>query len=95
MPLIVLSGILSSGKTSRALELYEYFMYKCNKNVHLINDNLFINKAGFNKNDYYNSPDKEKQLRSDMKSEVLRWLNSTDVTIFDACNYIKGNHFTF
>lgn len=91
MPLIILSGILSSGKTSRALELYEYFKFKCNKNVHIINENLFINKAGFNKNDYYNSSDKEKQLRSYMKSEVLRWIDSTSVIIFDACNYIKGN----
>lgn len=90
MPLIVLSGILSSGKTNRALELYDYFVYKRNKKVHLISENSIINKAGFNKNDYYSDPNKEKQIRSDMKSNVVRWIDSSSVIILDACNYIKG-----
>lgn len=52
MPLIVMTGVPSSGKTKRALELKEYFE-KQGREVHLISEYEEIVKAGFEKNAFY------------------------------------------
>lgn len=98
MPLIIITGLPSSGKTHRTNELKEYFIGR-GKTVRVISENSAIPKAGFRKNEYYEDSKKEKIVRSDLKSEALRLLNKDDVTILDAGNYIKGwfikHHFAF
>lgn len=89
MPLIIISGFPSSGKTTRAKQLQEFFTTK-GKQVKLISENTAIPKAGFKKNVYFADSQKEKIVRSDMKSEAVRLLNKDDVVILDAGNYIKG-----
>lgn len=89
MPLIIISGLPASGKTSRTLELKKYFEGR-GKSVHVVSENDAINKAGFEKNEFFGSSPKEKLVRADLKSETIRLLNKEDVVILDAGNYIKG-----
>lgn len=89
MPLIILSGIPSSGKSTRAQQLKEFYENQ-NKTVHIVSENAAIVKAGFHKNEIFADSQKEKMLRGELKSEALRLLNKDDVLIFDGGNYIKG-----
>jgi len=89
MPLIVISGIPSSGKSTRAAEMAKYFTEK-GKNVILVSENKEIPKTGYRKNEYFADSKKEKMVRADLKSEALRPLNKENVVILDAGNYIKG-----
>lgn len=90
MPLIVLVGCPSSGKSSRALELKEFFEEKKDKIVHIISENEIIKKSGIDKNAVYQDSQKEKMTRADLKSNSLRQLNKNDLVIIDGGNYIKG-----
>ncbi|XP_067636386.1 protein KTI12 homolog isoform X2 [Eurosta solidaginis] len=83
MPMIVISGLPASGKTTRAKSLQHHFIEK-GKKVHVISENLSTANAGFAKNEYFADSQKEKQVRSDIKSEALRLLNKEDVVIVDA-----------
>ncbi|XP_042877460.1 protein KTI12 homolog isoform X2 [Penaeus japonicus] len=87
MPLILMCGFPSSGKTKRSLELKEYFENEKDKAVTIVSENDFLNKE---KNAIFSDSRREKDLRGAMKAEVIRLLNKDDVTIFDAGNYIKG-----
>lgn len=58
--------------------------------VHLITENVAVPKAGFQKNIFFESSQKEKIVRADLKSETIRLLNKEDILILDAGNYIKG-----
>ena len=49
MPLIIIVGLPSSGKTSRTNELKEYFERQLNKSVDIVSDINF----NIDKNDYY------------------------------------------
>lgn len=89
MPLIIISGLPSSGKSRRATELRDYFVGR-SKPAHIVTENMAIPKAGFQKNEYFASSQHEKVVRADLKSEAVRRLNKTDVVILDAGNYIKG-----
>lgn len=89
MPLIVITGYPSSGKSHRTNELKEFFIER-NKIVTIISENVAIPKAGFRKNEYFEDSQKEKIVRADLKSEAVRLLNKDDVVILDAGNYIKG-----
>ncbi|KRT86620.1 hypothetical protein AMK59_2795 [Oryctes borbonicus] len=89
MPLVIITGVPSSGKTTRAKELKEYFE-GLNREVHIISEYEQLIKAGFNKNELYQDSSKEKHIRGILKSEVLRLLRSDNVIILDALNYIKG-----
>lgn len=90
MPLIIITGIPCSGKTTRSIELKEYFVNKMKKKVEIIHELDFVSKAGFDINTFYADSKKEKSVRSDIKSAVQRMLNVTDVLIIDGSNYIKG-----
>lgn len=90
MPLIILAGLPSSGKSYRANELKEYFSGSKAKVVKVISENEAVPRAGYAKNEYFADFQKEKRVRSDLKSDVIRHLNKDDVVIFDAGNYIKG-----
>jgi protein KTI12 len=86
MPLIIICGIPSSGKTTRAKELEKYFREECGKVTHLINEEyLLINKA-----EGYKDNLSEKNTRAALKAAVDRFLNKDVVVIFDSLNYIKG-----
>lgn len=90
MPLIVLSGLPSSGKSFRANELQEYFADSRGKTVKVISENDAVPRAGYGKNEYFADSQKEKVVRADLKSDVIRHLNQDNLVIFDAGNYIKG-----
>lgn len=89
MPLIIISGLPASGKTTRAIQLKNHFEER-GKSVHVVSENDAISKAGFEKNEFFASSPKEKIVRADLKSETIRLLNNDDVVILDAGNYIKG-----
>lgn len=89
MPLIVLTGVPCSGKTTRAEELKQYFEEQ-GKEVYIISEYAQIVKAGFDKNAFYADSNKEKHIRGLLKSEMLKLISSTNVVILDALNYIKG-----
>lgn len=94
MPLIILTGYPSSGKTKRSKEFAEFFREK-GKTVHVVSENAAIPKAGFTKNEYFSDSQKEKVVRSDLKSEAIRLLTKDNVVILDGGNYIKGETFPF
>lgn len=52
MPLILITGVPSSGKTTRTSELQNYFLDR-GKVVHIVSEAEQIAKAGFNKNNFY------------------------------------------
>lgn len=89
MPLIVISGVPSSGKTSRSMELKKFFE-EHGREVHLVSEYEQIKKAGFEKNFFYADSNKEKHIRGLLKSEILKVISPTNVVISDALNYIKG-----
>lgn len=89
MPLIIITGFPSSGKTKRTNELKAHFESR-NKIVKIISENHAIPKSGFCKNEYFNDSQKEKIVRAYLKSDAIRLMNKEDVVILDAGNYIKG-----
>ncbi|XP_062563616.1 protein KTI12 homolog [Armigeres subalbatus] len=89
MPLIVITGLPSSGKSTRAAQLRKLFE-DYGKTVHLISEWQCVQLAGYSKNEYFDDPQKEKLIRSNVKSEALRLLNKDDLVIIDGANYIKG-----
>lgn len=52
MPLIIITGVPSSGKTSRANELKDFFVSK-GKKVHIISESEHLIRANFEKNVFY------------------------------------------
>ncbi|XP_033240852.1 protein KTI12 homolog isoform X2 [Drosophila pseudoobscura] len=89
MPIVVITGLPASGKSTRARQLQEH-LAGLGKKVYLISENEAVPKALFEKNSFFGDSQKEKVVRSDLKSEALRNLNKEDVVILDAGNYIKG-----
>lgn len=89
MPLVIVTGFPSSGKTKRAGELRDYLESR-GKTVKVIGENHAIPKSGFRKNEYFHDSQKEKIVRAYLKSEAIRLMNKEDVVILDAGNYIKG-----
>lgn len=91
MPLIIISGLPASGKSTRARQLCEHFEQQPGRTVHIVAENEAIPRAGFAKNDYFGSSLKEKVVRADLKSSALRLLSQPDaLVILDGGNYIKG-----
>lgn len=63
MPLIVVTGIPCSGKTTRSLELKAYFEEKLKdsgQNVEIIGESDAINQAGYDKNVYFAGKSRDK-----------------------------------
>jgi protein KTI12 len=89
MPLIIISGLPASGKSTRAKQLQQFFVDK-GKKVHLLSENVSVAKAGYEKNEFFADSQKEKIVRADLKSEAIRQLNKEEIFIIDAGNYIKG-----
>ncbi|KAF1986440.1 chromatin associated protein KTI12 [Aulographum hederae CBS 113979] len=92
MPLIIISGYPSSGKTHRANQLLHHFSQKIASSpskrtvrVHLVNDQTL----GLTR-DVYHAARPEKDARATEYSAVKRLLGKDDVVIADSLNYIKG-----
>eukprot|EP01087_Luapelamoeba_hula_P023100 TRINITY_DN8444_c0_g1_i2.p1 TRINITY_DN8444_c0_g1~~TRINITY_DN8444_c0_g1_i2.p1 ORF type:complete len:275 (-),score=38.61 TRINITY_DN8444_c0_g1_i2:50-874(-) len=86
MPLIVLCGRPTTGKSQRASELETYFRDTCAKPTILIIDESFAS----NKSTPYKDRAGEKNLRAHLKSNAERAVSRDTVVILDAMNYIKG-----
>ncbi|KAF2015059.1 chromatin associated protein KTI12 [Aaosphaeria arxii CBS 175.79] len=95
MPLILISGYPSSGKTTRAVQLQQFFQSKIDAaptdahvarlKVHLINDqSLGVARS------VYHTARAEKDARAEEYSAVKRVLSRHDLVIADGLNYIKG-----
>uniref|UniRef100_A0A0P4WH08 Protein KTI12 homolog n=1 Tax=Scylla olivacea TaxID=85551 RepID=A0A0P4WH08_SCYOL len=87
MPLLMLSGFPSSGKTTRAGQIKDYLESEKGKKVTVVSENEAL---GEDKNGVFSDSQREKEVRGRLKAEVLRTLNKDDVVILDAANYIKG-----
>ncbi|XP_034241961.1 protein KTI12 homolog [Thrips palmi] len=90
MPLVLITGIPSSGKSTRAAQIKEYLEKEHNKTVHIVSENEVITSSNLKKNALYLDSSKEKEIRSIIKSEVQRLVSQDAVVIIDAANYIKG-----
>lgn len=89
MPLIIITGLPSSGKSVVCSEIKKFFESK-NKNVHVISENVVINDSNLKKNVLYKDSGKEKEVRSIMKASFLRVISPDVLVIIDGLNYIKG-----
>ncbi|KAK0310608.1 kti12, chromatin associated [Friedmanniomyces endolithicus] len=94
MPLILLAGYPSSGKTYRSQQLCEYLAKKIASSddprvrrlkVHHIDDQ----SVGLSR-DVYASAKTEKDARATCSSAIKRSLNQDTIVIVDGMNYIKG-----
>ncbi|XP_071493133.1 protein KTI12 homolog [Diadema antillarum] len=86
MPLVLLCGFPSSGKSKRAEELKAFIESSYNRKVHSISDE----NVGIDKNTVYADSKKEKEARGKLKSATQRLLSKEDVVMLDSLNYIKG-----
>ncbi|KAF4978816.1 hypothetical protein FZEAL_4860 [Fusarium zealandicum] len=100
MPLIIVSGLPTSGKSTRAKQLHDYLAKRIadtKYRLHLISDeSLSISRTVYDL-----SPDKvpahtrsanasEKDARAALYGAVKRVLSDRDIVILDGLNYIKG-----
>ena len=91
MPLVLITGIPSSGKTTTALKLKTYLEETKGCKVHLVSENEILKSEG-DKNDILSDSKKEKSIRGAIKSESIRLLTKDSVVICDGLNYIKGKN---
>ncbi|XP_050075291.1 protein KTI12 homolog [Anopheles maculipalpis] len=90
MPLIVITGLPRSGKTTRAKELEKYFIENGKTPVHIVSEADCITRSGYGVKESFNDTTKEKQIRASLKSEAMKLLTKTTLVIMDGTNYIKG-----
>ncbi|XP_035905758.1 protein KTI12 homolog [Anopheles stephensi] len=90
MPLIVLTGLPRSGKTSRAKELEKYFTEQGMGPIFVVSEADCIARSGYGVKESFTDTAKEKQIRSSLKSEAMKLTTSTKLVILDGANYIKG-----
>jgi len=86
MPLIVMTGLPSSGKSSVVTKLQDFFTSKEKAVVVICEEQLM----GQDKNFIFSDSKHEKDVRGRLKSEVIRHLGKDNVVICDGLNYIKG-----
>lgn len=93
MPLIIVTGCPSSGKTTLAKQLLDYFRSRLKQEdrtnqVKLVTDEDKLDWEG--RDNIYMSIPKEKELRAWLRSEAQRFVNLNQIVILDAAAYIKG-----
>ena len=88
MPLIIITGIPCSGKSTVASGLKDYFEKEHDKVVKIIGENEILGLG--QANEIFSDSRKEKNIRGTLKSEVCRLLHKDHVIILDGLNYIKG-----
>jgi len=86
MPLIIITGLPSSGKSTAALKIKTNFEER-GKNVILLTEESLLST---DKNTTFSDSKLEKELRGRLKSEIIRLLSKDSVVICDGLNYIKG-----
>lgn len=92
MPLILLTGYPSSGKTTYVNQLVQLLNKKIESEPSLSNYKVIVHSdksLGIEHNDYITSQD-ERKLRSKITSAVRRDLSKSNIVIVDSLNYIKG-----
>lgn len=90
MPLVIIAGLPSTGKSTRANQIKEFLQDVNKVKVHIVSENDIINNKELQKNKVFSDPQKEKEIRGILKSEAIRLLTPENVVILDAGNYIKG-----
>ncbi|XP_058120952.1 protein KTI12 homolog [Anopheles ziemanni] len=90
MPLIVITGLPRSGKTTRANELAKYFTDSGKGPVHIVSEAECIERSGYGVKESFIDTTKEKQIRASLKSEAMKLLSKSSLVIIDGANYIKG-----
>lgn len=93
MPLVLLTGLPSSGKSTLAKNILKEFQDKLiNKNnvphVRVVSDTEQLDWDG--RDVIYNTISKEKELRGWIRSEAQRYVNLNQIVILDVAAYIKG-----
>lgn len=86
MPLIVICGHPSSGKTTLCNQLKE-FIEKKEKRVTVVSENALVDEK---KNEVYSDSNEEKSIRSALRAGVERHISRDTVTILDGLNYLKS-----
>ena len=86
--MIVITGYPSSGKTTTAERLREFFESR-KKLVHVVSEHSYIPKDQTKCTVFANSII-EKEVRGNLKSSVIRLLSKDTIVIVDGSNYIKG-----
>ncbi|KAH7258245.1 hypothetical protein MRS44_010236 [Fusarium solani] len=100
MPLVIVSGLPTSGKSTRSKQLYDYLEKRIADSkyrLHLISDETL----SISRTVYDLSPEKlpahtrsanasEKDARAALYGAVKRVLSDKDIVILDGLNYIKG-----
>merc|ERR1711962_100621 len=87
MPLIIICGYPSSGKTTICLKLRNYLCEVMKKNVVVVNENKITEEK---KNEIYADSRLEKPVRGSLRGEVERSISRETVVILDGLNYIKS-----
>merc|ERR1712012_1095523 len=87
MPLVIVTGLPSSGKTSAVNNLVKFFEAR-DKAVCVVSEEALL--GGLSKNVIFADSKHEKEVRGRLKSEVVRLLSKDNVVICDGLNYIKG-----
>ncbi|KXJ94416.1 chromatin associated protein KTI12 [Microdochium bolleyi] len=106
MPLIIVSGLPTSGKSTRAKQLYQYLEQRINTSasgttsspkyrLHLISDQtLSIHRSVYDLSTVpahvRSANASEKDARATIYGAVKRVLSDKDIVILDGLNYIKG-----
>jgi len=86
MPLIIMTGFPSSGKSKAAKKIQQYFIEN-GKEADVLTEESLMDE---NKNEVFGSSKIEKEVRGRLKSEVIRLLDKEKTIICDGANYIKG-----
>lgn len=74
MPLIVITGIPCSGKSTVAKKIQKYLEDQ-GKKVCLVSEDELVSQSEEGRNVILNDSSKEKTIRSDLKGQVLRHLS--------------------
>lgn len=93
MPLIIVTGLPCSGKSTFSRALSEYIQKRLSddsdkRKVRIVTDEVSLDWDG--RDAIYGSIAKEKDLRSSLRSEAGRYLHLDQFVILDAAAYIKG-----
>ncbi|KAL5597732.1 hypothetical protein FOBRF1_011525 [Fusarium oxysporum] len=98
MPLIIVSGLPTSGKSTRSQQLYDYLSKRIADSkyrLHLISDeSLSISRSVYDLSSLpahtRSANASEKDARATIYGAVKRVLSDKDIVILDGLNYIKG-----
>ncbi len=87
MPLVVLTGYPSSGKSRVAAEVKNFFEQEKGKTVLIVSENELV---GPDRNVVFSDSRQEKTVRDSLKSETVRLLHRDHLIVVDGLNYVKG-----